>query len=83
MRLLIAAVPLIFASPASAATISYPVSVPPECVELAQREHVPVMIGNRYQALKAEYKLARLSNSDPMVAQCKDAVKRLKAAARN
>jgi hypothetical protein len=53
MRLLIAAL-LGLASPLSAATISYPVSIPPECVELAQRENVPVMIENRYLALKAE-----------------------------
>ncbi|GAC1423030.1 MAG: hypothetical protein NVSMB6_24390 [Burkholderiaceae bacterium] len=83
MRLLVAAAFLGLAPPSSAATVTYPVSVPPECVELAQREHVPVVIENRYQALRAEYKLARLSNSDPMVAQCKEAVKRLKASAKS
>jgi hypothetical protein len=83
MRLLAIAVLLTITSPLAAATVSYPVSVPPECAQLAEREHVPVMIENRYQALKAEYKLARLDNSDPLVAQCKDAVKRLKAGAKS
>ena len=44
---------------------------------------MPVVIQNRYQALKAEYKLARLSKVDPMVAQCKNAVERLKAASKS
>jgi hypothetical protein len=71
---------LLAASPAGAGQqITYPVSVPPECVELAQREHVPTLIENRYQAVKARLKLARLSSSDPMVAQCKQAVERLRA----
>ena len=43
---------------AAAATISYPVSIPAECVELAQREGVPVVIANKYQAAKARVKLA-------------------------
>jgi hypothetical protein len=52
-------------------------------MELAEREHVPVMIENRYQALKAQYKMARLSKSDPLVAPCRNAVKRLKGAAKS
>jgi hypothetical protein len=61
-------------------TISTPVisigprSAPVIACGASQREHVPVMIENRYQALKAEYKPARLGNSEPMVVQCKDAV---------
>jgi hypothetical protein len=44
---------------------------------------VSVLIANRYQTLKAEYKLSRLRRADPMVAQCKDAVERLKAASKS
>jgi Integrase core domain len=78
MRVLTGAVLLTFSTPLAAEpAISYPVQVPQECAQLAEREHVPVVIANRYQALKAEYKLARLSKTDPMVAQCKEAVERL------
>jgi hypothetical protein len=66
-----------------AAQVAFPVSVPMECVQLAQREHVPTSIENRYQAAKAKYKLARLSRADPLVAQCKDAVERLVAQAKS
>jgi hypothetical protein len=48
-------------------------------MQLAAREHMATVIENRYQALRAEYKLARLSRADPMVAQCREAVDRLKA----
>jgi hypothetical protein len=58
----------------------FPISVPPECISLAQREGVPTMIENRYQAAKAKLKLARLNGSDPMVQECRAAVKRAVAA---
>lgn len=58
----------------------YPVSVPQECVVLAQREGVPTMIENRYQAAKARLKLARLSGKDPMVQECRAAVERMRKA---
>lgn len=84
MRILIAAFMLSLSQPLAAEpAIVYPVSIPQECVQLAEREHVSVLIANRYQALKAEYKLSRLSRADPMVAQCKDAVERLKAASKS
>ena len=57
--------------------------VPPECTVLAQREGVPTLIENKYQATLAKIKLARLSGSEPIVAQCKQAVERLKAASRS
>jgi hypothetical protein len=63
-----------------AGSVSFPVSVPPECFSLAQREGVPTMIENRYQAAKARLKLARLSGSDPMVNECRAAVRRAAAA---
>jgi hypothetical protein len=80
MRRLTAAL-VLFATPASAAEgIKYPVSIPQECFELAQREGVPTMIQNRYQALKARYKLARLNDKDPMVRDCRAAVSRARQA---
>lgn len=82
MRIIIGTVIVSLATPA-AAKVTYPASIPPECSQLAEREHVPNITANRYQALKAEYKLAHLNKADPMVAQCKDAVERAKAAARN
>jgi len=82
MRFLIAGL-ILGVSPALAQqTIAFPVSVPPECTELAQRENVPTLIENKYQAALARIKLARLSGAEPIVAQCKQAVERLKAATR-
>ena len=75
------AVLVLFATPAAAAeAIKYPVPIPQECFELAQREGVPTMIQNRYQALKARFKLARLSGKDPMVRDCRAAVARARQA---
>jgi hypothetical protein len=79
MRILMVAAIMLVSGRLTAKTVNYPVPVPSECMQLAEREHVPTMIENRYQALKAEYKLRRLSKADPMVAQCRDAVDRQKA----
>jgi hypothetical protein len=54
----------------------YPIAVPGECYELAQREGVPVVISNRYEAAKAKVKLARLHDADPNVHECREAVNR-------
>jgi hypothetical protein len=70
-------------SVAANSPITYPVSIPLECAQLAEREHVPAVITNRYQALKAHYKLARLNKADLLVVQCKEAVERLKAGAKS
>jgi hypothetical protein len=70
----------LFVSSTALAKVTYPVPVPQECAELAQREGVPLMIENRYQAMKARYKLARLSDHDPLVRQCRAAVARAKKA---
>ena len=81
MRITSAAVVLIFSAPACAqSSISYPVSVPQECVELAHREGVPVLIESRYQAAKAELKLSRMSDNDPLVHQCRAAIARARSA---
>jgi hypothetical protein len=66
---------VLVAGPAVAADL-YPISVPGECYELAQREGVPVVISNRYEAAKAKVKLARLRDTDPMVHDCRNAVNR-------
>jgi hypothetical protein len=63
--------------------VTFPIAVPQECVELAQREGVPLVIENRYHATKARLKLARLKDSDPMVHECRAAVERAKQAARH
>ena len=67
------------ARPAMAKSI-FPISIPGECVELAQREGVPVVINSKYEAAKAKVKLARLSSRDPLVAQCRAAVERARVA---
>jgi hypothetical protein len=82
MRLTIpaAAMMCLVTVPAIAASSPFPVSVPQECFELAQREGVPVLIENRYQATKAKIKLARMSNRDPLVRECRAAVSRAQEA---
>lgn len=67
--------------PSIGAEIQYPISVPSECVELAQRERVPLIIENRTQGVKARVKLWRLNKHDPLVKECREAVERLKAEA--
>ena len=58
----------------------FPISIPAECVELAQRESVPVVINSKYEAAKAKLKLSRLSSRYPLVAQCRAAVERARVA---
>jgi hypothetical protein len=69
-------------SAASAGTASFPIYVPQECVELAQREGGHIVIENRVQAAKAKYKLYRLKANDPLVRDCRDAVQRAQTARR-
>lgn len=80
MRLMTAAALTLSLSLPAAAESIFPVSVPQECVELANREGVPTVIENRYQAAKAKLKLYRLSTRDPMVRECRQAVERMRAA---
>lgn len=63
------------------AKVTFPVTVPQECVELAQREGVSVVINSKYEATKAKLKLARLRDRDPMVHECRAAVERARQAA--
>jgi hypothetical protein len=78
----VAFVLLVTGAPAIAAsTVTFPVSVPQECMELAQREGVPTVISSKYEAAKARIKLARMSGRDPLVQQCREAVQRARRAA--
>jgi hypothetical protein len=70
---------VISAGPAMAESI-FPISIPGECIELAQREGVPVVINSKYEAAKAKLKLARLSSHDPLVTQFRAAVERARLA---
>jgi hypothetical protein len=72
---------LAFSGPVVADEVAFPVTIPHECYELAQREGVPIVIENRYQAVKARTKLARMSSHDPLVSECRAAVNRAKQAA--
>jgi hypothetical protein len=82
MRLIAALLILVASARAMAeAATTFPISIPQECFELAQREGVPIVIENRYQATKAKIKLARMSNSDPLVRECRAAVRRAQQAA--
>jgi hypothetical protein len=75
---------VVIAAPAMAeVAVTFPVSIPQECVELAQREGVPLIIENKYQAAKAKVKLARLNYRDPLVRQCRQAVEQRKIALQN
>ena len=83
MRQLLTALAVLISFPVSAeVVVKFPVSIPPECVELAQREGVPIIIENKYQATKAKIQLARLSGRDPLVRECRAAVERQRAASR-
>jgi hypothetical protein len=82
MRGILIALTVAAATPAWA-KVTYPVAIPGECMVLAQREGVPTVINNRYEAAKAKYKLYRLSARDPLVHQCKDAVERARQALRH
>ena len=62
---------------AKAKTVHFPVSIPHACVPLAHREGFPTVIKNRYQAVRAMYKLYHMKKSDPLVRHCRSAVKRL------
>ena len=79
MRLMTAVLMFVLSTPAMAEVV-FPVSIPQECFELANREGVPTVIENKYQAAKAKLKLYRLSNRDPLVRECKHGVEQQKAA---
>ena len=80
MRLSTAALALLIATPVAAESVQFPITIPQECFELAQREGVPTVIENRMQATKAKLKLAQMKNSDHLVRECRAAVQRAQQA---
>lgn len=60
-------------------TSRYPIYAPSECTGLAQREDVPLIIENAIQEAKARAKMAIQNRRDPLVKECRSAIKRLKA----
>jgi hypothetical protein len=81
MLLRTTALALLVSTPVMAQGVTFPVTIPQECFELAQREGVPTVIENRMQATKAKLKLAQLKNSDHLVRECRAAVHRAQEAA--
>jgi bifunctional DNase/RNase len=82
MRQIIFTLAVVVSSPALAGTtVTFPINIPSECVELAQREGVPIVISNKYQFAKAKIHLARLKDRDPMVRGCREAVDRARQSA--
>ncbi len=67
---------------AARADVQYPVAVPGECSVIAAREGVPLVIESKAQGLRARAKLALLSRRDPAVILCREAVERMRKAAR-
>jgi hypothetical protein len=83
MRALVFATSVLLSAPAAAeVVVHYPVTIPQECFELAQREGVPTVIENKYQAARARLKLANMRNSDHLVRECRAAVARVTRAAK-
>ena len=81
MRFRTAALALVIATPVAAAeSVQFPITIPQECFELAQREGVPTVLQNRIQATRAKLKLASLKNSDHLVRECRAAVHRTQEA---
>ena len=73
MRLSTAALALLITTPVAAESVQFPITIPQECFELAQREGVPTVIENKMQAAKAKLKLAQMKNSDHLVRECRAA----------
>lgn len=63
---------LIYSSTAKAAKLT---PVLPECIELAQREGYPTDFLTRLQVARAKLRMSRLSDRDPLVKACREAIK--------
>lgn len=81
MPFVLVAMVLLTVTPAMAGKVTFPISIPSECFELAQREGVPTVIENKYQAAKAKLKLDSLKKSDHLVRECRAAVANAKRVA--
>ena len=71
MRLMIVAVAFLLAATPALAQLQ----VPGECTELAAREGFPTSTLTKYQATKARARMALLSDRDPLVKQCRVAIR--------
>ena len=71
MRLMIVAVAFLLAATPALAQFQ----VPGECTELAAREGFPTSTLAKYQAAKARARMALLSDRDPLVKQCRGAIR--------
>lgn len=74
MRFIFAAMLLLVVNPALAQF-----QVPGECTELASREGFPTDVLTKTQAAKARVRMARLSDRDPLVKQCRGAIQQAQA----
>lgn len=80
MRVFLAISAVLLGVPAHAqSSLPYPVAIPSECTELAQREGVPIVLRSDSQTRRARAKLAQLNASDPQVRDCRRAVGRVMA----
>ncbi len=67
---------LLYSSAAKAAKLTPVIA---ECVELAQREGFPTDYLTRLQVAKARYRMSRLSDRDPLVKTCREAIRAARA----
>ena len=75
MRFTITVVALLLAAAPALAQFQ----VPGECTELAAREGFPTDTLTKIQVAQARVRMARLSDCDPLVKQCRSAIRRAQA----
>ena len=75
--IVVAASLLAFVPALAEVTITYPVTIPPQCFELAQREGVPTVIQSEKEGRRAQVKLAQMRDT-PMVRECRAAIARVR-----
>jgi hypothetical protein len=71
MRFIVVAAALLF----SASPVLAQFQVPGECTELAAREGFPTTTLTKLQAARARARMALLSDRDPLVKQCRGAIR--------
>ena len=75
MRFAIVATALLLAASPALAQFQ----VPGECTELAAREGFPTDVLTKTQAAQARFRMARLSDRDPLVKRCRSAIRQAQA----
>lgn len=76
MTRLVIALALLTGSPCLALEITYPVTVLPECVDLATREGFPLQM-QRADVERAKRRMHQLGNRDPLVRECRAAINKV------